>query len=436
MGIQNFPAALQSIIQQGFLEREFQEGLQSLLGYRAIARREEIPVKIGETLTKTRPGLKAPVTTPLTPSSNTNLDNGLTSAPWTVEQYTLTMNMYGDTIDLNTVTEGVGIASQFLQNAKTNGIQSIQSLDRLARGAIFNAYMGGNTRVRTTLGAPATTVNVDDIRGFQLAFTTAGILSAVSPINTMSVLVGSNVYTLTGAAADGSNVSTSPGGISGVLTFSGNVTVADGTAANVCLSLVAPSVLRPNGRTTTAGLIGTDLFTMGIVLDAVAQLRNNGVPTIDGMYNVYLDNKSARQLFTDADFKLLFQGQSASEEFRSGRVVELLDCRFIPTTEAYVQTLGAVTVRRPIVCGGESLVEGDFANMGALHTNPNAIIDFIDGIVQVTREPLDRLQQIIAQSWYWAGGFVAPTDQTVNTTIIPTASNAYYKRAVVIEHAG
>ena len=40
MGIQNFPAALQPIIQQGFLEREFQEALHSRLGYRAVADRE------------------------------------------------------------------------------------------------------------------------------------------------------------------------------------------------------------------------------------------------------------------------------------------------------------------------------------------------------------------------------------------------------------
>ena len=36
MGIQNFPAALQPIIQQGFLEREFQQALRSRLGYRAV----------------------------------------------------------------------------------------------------------------------------------------------------------------------------------------------------------------------------------------------------------------------------------------------------------------------------------------------------------------------------------------------------------------
>ena len=42
MGIQNFPAALQPIIQQGFLEREFQQALRSRLGYRACADREKI----------------------------------------------------------------------------------------------------------------------------------------------------------------------------------------------------------------------------------------------------------------------------------------------------------------------------------------------------------------------------------------------------------
>ena len=250
MGIQNFPAALQPIIQQNFLEREFQDGLQSVTAFRQIADRETIPNKVGETVTKTRPGLKAPTTTPLSASSNTNLDNGLTPSTWTVEQYVLTMAMYGDTIDLNTVTEKVGIAAQFMQNAKANGIQASQSFDRLARNALFNAYMGGNTRVRTTLGAPAATIAVDDVRGYLNGFVNGvyfgggvlvnGVMVPISGTNTLSVTVGSSVYTLTGVAVDGSNVSTAPGGISGTLTFSGNVTVADGTAGNAVTSSTAP----------------------------------------------------------------------------------------------------------------------------------------------------------------------------------------------------
>mgnify|MGYP001038197092 CR=1 FL=1 len=442
MGIQNFPAALQPMIQQGYLEREFQDGIQSVLGFRDIARREAFPNKIGETITKTRPGLKAPVTTPLNPSTNTNLDNGLTPGTWTIEQYTLSINQYGDTIDLNTVTNRVGIVEQFLQNAKTNGVQSAQSLDRLARNSIFNAYMGGNTRVRTTLGAPGVALAVDDIRGFQFVFVN-GVLIPVNGTNTIAVTVGSNTYTLVGAVADGSNVSTAPNGISGVLTFSGNVTVADGTLNNDVTAYnlgtgVAPFILRPNGRGNTSKIVGTDLFTMGAMLDAVAYLRSNAVPTIGGMYNLYLDPVSSRQLFADPDFKLLYQGATgAAKEFRMGRVVELVDVRLIPTTEAFIQTLAGVKIRRAILCGGEALVEADFDGMASEDlAGNNAQIDMVDDIVHVTREPLDRLQQIIAQSWYWIGGFTAPTDQTVNATIVPTASASYYKRAVVIEHAG
>ncbi len=93
MGIQNFPSALQPIIQQGFLDREFDMALRSRLGFRAVADRVDIAVGIGETLTKTRAGLKPAVTTPLPPSTNTNLDNGLTPSVWSVEQYTIVMNL-------------------------------------------------------------------------------------------------------------------------------------------------------------------------------------------------------------------------------------------------------------------------------------------------------------------------------------------------------
>lgn len=439
MAIQNFPAALQPIIQQGFLEREFEDGLTSVLAYRRAATREEFANNIGETVTKTRPGLKAPTTTPMVASNNTNLDNGLSATTWTVEQYTLTLAMYGDTIDLNTVTQKVGIKSQFMQNAKANGIQAAQSLDRIARNKLFSAYMGQNTRVKTTLGAPGTVVAVDDVTGFSTVLVN-GKPTPVSGTNPLPVLVGSNVYNLTGVTPDGSNTSTAFNGVSGTLTFSGNVTVADATAGNAVVSSYAPAILRPNGRSTTNAIVGTDTLTMSIILDAVAQLRSNAVAAIDGFYNVHLDPISGRQLFADPDFKIAYQGQGASQEFRMGRVIELLDCRFIPTTEAPIQahpTTAGLKVRRPIVCGAGALIEGDFAGMvDSDFTDNDAEVDLVDNIVQVTRPPLDRLQQIIAQSWYWIGDFAAPTDETVNSTIVPTASAAYWKRAICLEHAG
>ena len=440
MGIQNFPAALQPIIQQGFLEREFQASLSSKLGYRAVADREEFAVGIGETLTKTRAGLKPSVTTPLAPATNTNLDNGLTPASFGVEQYTLTLNFYAATADLNMVTSRVGIASQFLLNAAINGEQAARSLDELARNALFAAYFGGNTRVRTSLGAAGPAVAVDDIRGFTTVFVN-GVQTPVSAANPLAVAVGGTGYTLVGAAADATNETSAPNGISGVLTFSGDVSTADGTAGNTVTATTGSAILRPNGRTNTSLIQATDQLDMSTLLAAVATLRQNAVPEIDGAYNCYLDPQSARQLFNDQAFQRLFTGAtSANAVYKRGMVNDFLGLRFVPTTEAFVQThptINGATVRRPIVCGKGALIEGDFAGMDRPDVAPkDAIVSIVDNVAMVTREPIDRLQQIIAQSWYWIGGFCAPSDTTTTPTEVPTATNANYKRAVMVEHIG
>ena len=440
MGIQNFPAALQPIIQQGYLEREFAEALQSRLGYRAVADREEFAVGIGETLTKTRAGLKPSVTVPIAPSTNTNLDNGLTPQTFGIEQYTITINHYAATTDLNMVTSRVGIASQFLLNAATNGEQAARSLDELARNALFAAYFGGNTRVRTTLTSPGPTIAVDDVRGFQSVFV-SGLQTPVSEASPLTVSVGSNGYTQVGVNVDSANASTTPDGISGTLTFSSAVAVADATSGATVKATTASAIIRPSGCGNTQQLAANETLTMSSLLNAVALLRLNAVPEIDGVFNCYLDPVSARQLFADNDFRQLFIGAtSANQVFRKGMINDFLGLRFIPTTEAYVQshpTITGAVVRRPIVCGKGALIEGDYAGLAAADVAPkDSIISVVDGVAMVTREPIDRLQQIIAQSWYWIGGFCTPSDTTTSPTIIPTATNAVFKRAVMIEHIG
>jgi hypothetical protein len=440
MGIQNFPAALQPIIQQGFLEREFGQALNSRLGYRACADREQIAVGIGETLTKTRAGLKPTVTTPLAPNTNTNFDNGLTPTTWGVEQYTITINHYAATTDLNMVTNRVGIASQFLQNAYVNGEQAARSLDELARNALFNAYFGGNTRVRITLTSTGPAVSVDDIRGFQSGFVN-GVQQPVSNSNPLTITVGADTYTLIAAGADATNLSTAPNGVSGVLTFSGNVSVSDGSVGNAILATNASVIVRPSQRSNSSALVAGDTLVMSNLLDAVAKLRLNAVPEIDGAYNCYLDPVSSRQLFADPDFKQLFQGATSTNQvFRKGMTNDFLGLRFMPTTEAFVQshpTLAGLVIRRPIICGQGALIEGAFAGMATEDVAPSdSIVSMVDGVAMVTREPIDRLQQIIAQSWYWMGGYCAPSDTTTSPTTIPTATNAAFKRAVMVEHIG
>ncbi|WP_428493224.1 DUF4043 domain-containing protein [Rhodopila sp.] len=440
MGIQNFPVSLQPIIQQGFLEREFQQALRSRLGYRACADQVTVAVGIGETLTKTRAGLKPSVTTPLAPATNTNFDNGLTPTTWGVEQYTISINLYAATTDLNVVTERVGIASQFLQNAYVNGEQAARSLDELSRNALFAAYLGGNTRVRTTLTSAGPTVFVDDVRGFQTVFLN-GIQQAITASTPMTVTIGSNSYTLVSVVVDAVNVSTSPNGVSGALTLSGNVSVSDGTAGNTVTAASGATIVRPSQRGNTSLITASDTLTMSNLLDAVAKLRLNAVPEIDGAYNCYLDPVSSRQLFADPDFKQLFQGAtSANQVFKKGMTNDFLGLRFVPTNEAFVQshpTLSGLMIRRPMICGQGALIEGDFAGMAATDIAPvDSIVTMVDGIAMVTREAIDRLQQIIAQSWYWIGGFCAPSDTTTNPTTVPTATNAAFKRAVIVEHIG
>jgi hypothetical protein len=399
-------------------------------------------VGIGETLTKTRAGLKPAVTTPIVASANTNLDNSLTPGSWNVEQFTLTLNHYAATMDLNMVTSRVGIASLFLQNAYVNGEQAQRSLDDLARNALFAAYFGGNTRVTTSLTSAGPTVSVDDIRGFQTVFVN-GVQQTVSAANPLAVTIGSDIYTLIGVSPDMTNISTAPGGQSGSLSFSSNVTVSDGAAGSSVQAATGSLILRPNGRGNTALLQVGDKLGMTNILDAVADLRVNAVPDIDGAYNCYLDPVSARQLFADPDFQRLFIGAtSANEIFRPGQGVvnEFLGLRFVLTTESYVQahpTLAGAVVRRPIVVGQGALIEGDFAGMAADDVAPkDSLVSLVDGVCMVTREPIDRLQQIIAQSWYWIGGFCAPSDTTTNNLTVPTATNANFKRAVMIEHMG
>jgi hypothetical protein len=345
-------------------------------------------------------------------------------------------------MDLNMVTSRVGIASLFLQNAYVNGEQAARSLDDLARNALFAAYFGGNTRVRVTLVSASPTISVDDIRGFQTAFVN-GVQQNVSPANPMGVVIGNDAYELIGAVADATNVSTAPGGISGILTLATNVTVADGTALNTVQAATASLILRPNGRTNTAQLVAGDTLAMSNILDAVAGLRLNAVPDIDGAYNCYLDPISARQLFADQDFQRLFIGAtSANEIFKPGQGVinEFLGLRFVLTNESFVQANPLVTgtvIRRPIIVGRGALIEGDFAGMASDAVAPkDALVSLVDGVCMVTREPLDRLQQIIAQSWYWIGGFCAPSDTTTTSLTVPTATNASFKRAVMIEHIG
>ena len=459
MPIADFPTALQPIIQAGYLEHEFKTGLQATLAFRRCADRETVPVGIGQTMTSTRPALLPAVTTPIntaavstgvatTTSAYPNLqtaarlDNGLIPQAKAVEQYTIGIDKYAATLDLNTKTSRVGLARQFPLNARLLGEQAARSLDAIARNALYATYDTGNTFVRTAAGA-STSIPVDDIRGF-LLFAVNGVLTAVGGGNPLAVTIGTGVYSVTAVTPDGSNLSTIAtfGGVSGVLTLAAATSSGDGAQYSPVVSAVAPSVLRPLARTTTQSLVSTDKLTMSVLLDAVSTLRSNGVQPIDGLYDCIVGPKSQRQLFADADFKQLFQGAtSEAQAFAQGMLeAAFLGMRFVPSTEVprtAHPTLAGVFIERPIVLGMGALVEGDYEGLtspddGGIKSDDEVVEQ--DGVLMITRPPMDRLNEVITQSWEWIGGFVAPTDMTTNPSVVGSSTNAAYKRAVVIEH--
>ena len=468
MALNDLPAAIQNVIQQGYLERRFQMALRAKLGFRAIADREPFSAGIGESITKTRTGLLPVVSAPMLPAAVGDFTSGMTNQNYGVEQFTLAVAQYAAPMQLNVATAQVAIDDLFLRNAYTLGEQAARSIDSLAQRALYDQYMGGNTRVTITLAAASPNVRVDDVRGFFMTQNTLGQPVAVSAANPLSVLVGQDSYVLASILADGvapstivpwmtglafsgasTNTSTTPGGYSGTLTFSSPVSLADGTLGNAVVAATAPQVMRPTSSVTgvaapttaqiaSANALNAGHLTMQMVLTAKATLSANGVPPVDatGMYHCYADPLQMVGLFSDPAFQQLFRGQEESMEFRKGLVTDLLGVQFIETNLNPVQTAGGFgTIRRAALCGQGALVEGVFTNTAyeAAAQVGDGMITVVDGIAHVTRAPLDVLKQVVSQAWAYIGGFVASTDMTTSPMTVPTASNASFKRALILE---
>ena len=363
-------------------------------------------------------------------------------------QYSLSVAQYaGDTM-LNLATSRVAIASIYTQNAVALAEQAARSVDTIAQRTLMGNYMGGNTIVTTTLGSAGTTITVNDITGFQYRLNSAGQPVAVSSSFPLAVTINGTAYSVTGATADGTNVSTSPMGISGTLTTSANVTTTDGTQGHAVISGVAPAILRPAGVTATnlinpaTANTNNGQLTAGMVLAAKAQLAANNVPpAADGTYWGCFDPIQLIGLYNDTMFQNFFRGGNATPEYRRGKVAELLGVTLMETNLNPVQTGATVvggtgTIRRGIIAGKGALIEAQFTRSAYAEVNQvsdDPLITVVDGIAHITREPIDALKQVVTQAWSYIGGFTVPTDTTASPTTLPTASNAAYKRAVVVE---
>lgn len=466
MPISNLPAALQSMIQEGWLDHSIKEALKATLGFRRTADKEAFKSGIGQTTTFSRRALLPLVTQPTAPLSNSDVvqltgSNMDQTGNQKVEQYKLAINQYNGSLSLNVVTSTVAIGNQFLLNAKDLTEQAARSIDSLARDELYNTYMGGHTWVSATLGAPASTIHVADVRGFFLTLDSKGRPVSVSGGNTVQVLIGSDVYTLTGVIADGNAPASAPesltysgvagttvcvnwGAVPGTLTFSSNVSVLDGTAGVAVVRVDAPALIRPDGSLSTLalGASATATLTTDAILQATATLQSNGVAPLasSGLYGFYSSPLQLAGVYRDPAFQSFFRGRPDTPEFRAGALGELLGVEVLRTHQNPVQAPGngvAKTVHRGIVVGQGALVEADFqggyAQALEIAGAEDGMITVNDGIAHIVREPIDAAQQIVTQTWAAITGFAAPTDVFTTSDTVPTATAASWKRAVIIE---
>ena len=154
------PAAVLQLNQQGLLERAFHDGLFPNLAYRAEAMPEEWPANTGQQLFMTRPGLLKPAVTPIQPGT----DPVGQTVPY--EQWAAYLAQFADSIDTHMPTSVTSQANQFLRNIKQLGLQAGQSINRIARNSLFQAYLSGQTVNIATIGTGDTSIQVASLNGF------------------------------------------------------------------------------------------------------------------------------------------------------------------------------------------------------------------------------------------------------------------------------
>lgn len=443
------PNAVVELIQQDLLRTDMFEALRPAQLFRALAAtRETWEANSGDHQIFTRRGLLPIKTKKRTPG----VDPSPQATP-SVEQWAVTCNPYNDTIDTNLGNSFVEIQNNVLIDAKALAVQAGQSINHIARNCLFNAYLGGNTRITAT--ATSATQSVAYLAGFNEVLNANGRAVPVSPANPLTVTIGGTTRYVVGVTpAD----ATEPNG-PGTITLSASIAA---TAGDAVLAGNRSIIQRVGGGSTSEAIATGNKLTLSAIRSCVAVMRSLNVPTFDGFYRMHLDPTSEDQLMADTEFRQYFQGVPDSMEYREFAIGRAMGVDFYRDNEVpgqyntsaddfvacdtVVQAGGnaGVTIHRPIIYGKGCIMEkyvdlsklleagfsgaakvGDFTMAPG---NTSAEMD-MDGIKYILRAPQDRLQETMAQTWSYKGDFGVPSDSVTGTP-------AMFKRAMVIEHAG
>lgn len=463
VSVAGIPAEIANLIQDNTLIRVFHDALFPRLLFRSEARPETWAANLGERALFTRSGLIPVKTTPLTPGSD--------PAPSTYasEQWAAEARQFGDSIDTHMPTSYVTLASQYLRNTLTLGLNAGQTLNRISRNSLYQAYLSGDTVNIDTAAIAATSIHVASILGF----TEVQLLGRPQPVSAANPLA----ISFSNTEPDNEVIAAVPDDPAnpfgpGVLSLSAALTVgltARSAAAVGVRAVTRARIFRVGGGATVDAITGADILTVQDVINAVAILRNNNVPPMeDGYYHVHLSASAEAEVFDDNQFQRLHQSLPDSAAYRDLSIGQLVGSRWYRNTEApnaenvgdlVVTTDGAgvnarggseinadvineggIPVERTIVMGGGAMYEkfldeskfiteaGVTGKIGEFSVVNGGVQVMTNRIRFIARSPLDRLQQVYAQTWSWSGDFPIPSDQV-------TGSLARFKRSIVIEHA-
>ncbi|WP_432136827.1 hypothetical protein [Streptomyces sp. bgisy154] len=417
------PAAIQAIMQDGELERMFHESLMPELLFPQVADSEPWQAGLGDTRIMTRNGLMATDTAPITGSDPS-------TGSYDVEQWTVTMDQYGKSIDTNMLQSRMTLASKYLNDIGRLGIQAGQTLNELARDKLYAGYAGGRTYA-TAAGTSDTSLEVESTDGFTHVLVD-GVPTAVSASNPLDVTIDGVANTVTGV-----NTSTR------VLTLG---TARVDVLGDSVISSQAPYSVRAGASNDTAfNLAAGDLITFADFRAAVTRLRRMNVPTVEGgNYVAHIDPVTESQLFDDTEFQALYRGRAESTTYRDfaigtfGGLVWVRNNKVPELSATGVHSDLSTTVHRPIVVGDGALVSAPFEDIGGF-LRETGVADVPDirmvnvapgaDVALIVRPPQDRLQQVVSTTWSWVGDYGVPSDSLAN------GDPAQFKRAVVLEHS-
>lgn len=454
------PAAILNLVQLGLLERAFHDGLFPALLYRGEAQYEKWEGNTGTEIFMTRPGLLAPVTTPLVP--------GVDPVPQSVsyEQWVARLARYGGTIDTHIPTSAVSNADQFLRNIQQLGLQAGQSLNRLPRNELHKAYLSGQTVLIAATVSGDTSIRVASCNGFTDVII-RGTNVRPSPVSTQTPLA---ITIMNGATAIVRNVigyvlddPTDPYG-PGTLLLSQSVGASVAARASV-LSAYRPKVLRSGGGSSVDAIGPSDIFTLQDAINATNWLRKNNVlPHEDGYYHGHINTDANGQTFQDPAFQRLNTALPDHTYYQQAFIGTIAGIAFFANNECpdylnsgartltgsnayYSQDIGAettnesgVNIGRVLITGRGSIYEkgldessyvteaGITGKQGEFQVVNAGVEVATERIRLILRAPLNRLQDIVAATWSITTAFPVPSD-------ISSGGPQRFKRAVAIEHA-